>query len=95
MYYFKAKGHFQTCDASQLMKQLTLVLLMCAGKQEAVEATLMALEVVSEPLKSMATILVDVCAYAGQFFDWSFCHFAFVHNKNRQYRECIVFFAFQ
>ncbi|PVD33955.1 hypothetical protein C0Q70_05217 [Pomacea canaliculata] len=35
------------------------------GKQDAVEATLVALEVVAEPLKSMATILVDVCAYAG------------------------------
>ena len=31
------------------------------------EATLVALEVVAEPLKSMATILVDVCAYAGEF----------------------------
>ncbi|KAL3841860.1 hypothetical protein ACJMK2_019957 [Sinanodonta woodiana] len=35
------------------------------GKQEAVEATLAALEVIGEPLKSMATMLVDVCAYAG------------------------------
>lgn len=35
------------------------------GKQDAVDATLMALEVISEPLKSMATMLVDVCAYAG------------------------------
>lgn len=32
------------------------------------EATLVALEVVAEPLKSMATILVDVCAYAGEYF---------------------------
>ncbi|KAL4225519.1 26S proteasome non-ATPase regulatory subunit 2 [Mactra antiquata] len=35
------------------------------GKQEAVDATLAALEVVGEPLKSMAYMLVDVCAYAG------------------------------
>ncbi|ESO97305.1 hypothetical protein LOTGIDRAFT_187615 [Lottia gigantea] len=35
------------------------------GKQDAVDATLVALEVVGEPLKSMATVLVDVCAYAG------------------------------
>ncbi|XP_052227644.1 26S proteasome non-ATPase regulatory subunit 2-like [Dreissena polymorpha] len=35
------------------------------GRQEAVDATLAALEVVSEPLKSMAYMLVDVCAYAG------------------------------
>lgn len=35
------------------------------GKQESVDATLAALEVVGEPLKSMAYMLVDVCAYAG------------------------------
>ncbi|CAG2224105.1 PSMD2 [Mytilus edulis] len=35
------------------------------GKQEAVDATLMALEVIAEPLKSMAMLLVEVCAYAG------------------------------
>jgi len=35
------------------------------GKQDAAEATLMALEVVSEPLKSQAKMLVDVAAYAG------------------------------
>ena len=44
------------------------MLCLLPGKQEAVEATLVALEVVAEPLKSMATILVDVCAYAGEFF---------------------------
>nr|KAG5694635.1 hypothetical protein BaRGS_014730 [Batillaria attramentaria] len=45
---------------------LALGLALCyLGKQEAVEATLVALEVVAEPLKSMATIMVDVCAYAG------------------------------
>lgn len=38
---------------------------VCSGKQEAVDATLAALEVVGEPLKSMAYMLVDVCAYAG------------------------------
>ena len=41
------------------------------GKQDAVDATLMALEVIGEPLKSMASMLVDVCAYAGQFSDLS------------------------
>ncbi|KAK3103587.1 hypothetical protein FSP39_020371 [Pinctada imbricata] len=35
------------------------------GKQDAVDATLMALEVIGEPLKSMARMMVDVCAYAG------------------------------
>uniref|UniRef100_A0A0L8GBA9 26S proteasome non-ATPase regulatory subunit 2 n=1 Tax=Octopus bimaculoides TaxID=37653 RepID=A0A0L8GBA9_OCTBM len=35
------------------------------GKQEAVEATLAALEAVVEPLKSMTQMLVNICAYAG------------------------------
>ena len=35
------------------------------GKQDAVDATLEALNVISEPLKSMARMMVDVCAYAG------------------------------
>ncbi|KAJ8299161.1 hypothetical protein KUTeg_023221 [Tegillarca granosa] len=38
---------------------------LALGKQDAVDATLVALEVISEPLKSMACTLVDVCAYAG------------------------------
>ena len=36
-----------------------------SGKQEAAEAILAALEVVPEPLRSMANLLVEVCAYAG------------------------------
>ncbi|XP_034252046.1 26S proteasome non-ATPase regulatory subunit 2 [Thrips palmi] len=35
------------------------------GRQEAVEAIIAALEVIPEPFKSMATTLVEVCAYAG------------------------------
>ncbi len=35
------------------------------GKQDACEATLATLEVLTEPFKSMAVTLVDVCAYAG------------------------------
>jgi len=35
------------------------------GKQEAAEATVAALEVLSDPFKSMAMTLVDICAYAG------------------------------
>lgn len=35
------------------------------GKQEAAEATIATLEVLSDPFKSMAMTLVDVCAYAG------------------------------
>lgn len=41
-------------------------LLICpTGKGEAIEAILAALEVVSEPFRSFANTLVDVCAYAG------------------------------
>lgn len=35
------------------------------GKQEAVEATLEALKVVPQPLGKWASILVEICAYAG------------------------------
>lgn len=39
--------------------------LCVTGKQDAVDATLETLNVISEPLKSMARMMVDVCAYAG------------------------------
>merc|ERR1719228_2028419 len=35
------------------------------GKQDAVETTLAALEVIPEPYKSMASTLAEICAYAG------------------------------
>jgi len=35
------------------------------GRQEAAEAMIAALEVLPEPFRSMATTLVDICAYAG------------------------------
>ncbi|VEN37831.1 unnamed protein product [Callosobruchus maculatus] len=35
------------------------------GKQEGIEAIIAALEVIPEPFKSMATTMVDICAYAG------------------------------
>uniref|UniRef100_A0A8C7YF42 26S proteasome non-ATPase regulatory subunit 2 n=1 Tax=Oryzias sinensis TaxID=183150 RepID=A0A8C7YF42_9TELE len=38
------------------------------GKGEAIETTLAALQVVPEPFRSFANTLVDICAYAGQFF---------------------------
>jgi len=50
---------------------------MFTGKQEAVDATLAALEVVGEPLKSMAYMLVDVCAYAGEIAPFV-CSFMFI-----------------
>lgn len=43
-------------------------ILLCfifTGKQEAVEATLEALKVVPQPLGKWASILVEICAYAG------------------------------
>lgn len=49
-------------------------LFLILGKQEAVEATLAALEAVVEPLKSMTQMLVDICAYAGMCF-FFFCFF--------------------
>ena len=39
---------------------------MFSGKQEAAEATLEALKVVPEPLGKWASILVEICAYAGK-----------------------------
>ena len=39
--------------------------LFIAGKQEAMEATLVALEVVGEPLMSFSRTLLQICAYAG------------------------------
>ena len=47
-------------------KYLPLGIGLCfLGKQEAAEATIAALEVLAEPFRSMATTLVDICAYAG------------------------------
>ena len=39
--------------------------LLYLGKQEAAELTIEALKVIPEPLRSFATTLLDVCAYAG------------------------------
>ncbi|XP_035773479.1 26S proteasome non-ATPase regulatory subunit 2-like [Anopheles albimanus] len=39
--------------------------LVYLGRQQAVEAVTAALEVVDEPFRSMATTMVDICAYAG------------------------------
>ena len=38
---------------------------LSTGKQEGIETITVALEVISEPFRSMATTLVDICAYAG------------------------------
>lgn len=67
-----------------------------AGKQESVDATLAALEVVGEPLKSMAYMLVDVCAYAGGCFTVT-CVFIFTINWFRNSlvadkKSCFCFF---
>lgn len=39
--------------------------LVYLARQEAAEAVIAALEVIAEPFKSMATTMVDICAYAG------------------------------
>uniref|UniRef100_U5EY74 26S proteasome non-ATPase regulatory subunit 2 n=1 Tax=Corethrella appendiculata TaxID=1370023 RepID=U5EY74_9DIPT len=39
--------------------------LVYLGRQEAAEAIIAALEVIQEPFKSMATTMVEICAYAG------------------------------
>jgi len=47
-------------------KYLPLGIGLCyLGKQEAAEATVATLEVLSDPFQSMAKTLVDICAYAG------------------------------
>lgn len=40
-------------------------LLVFSGRQDSIEAILAALDVLPEPMKSVANVLVDVCAYAG------------------------------
>ncbi|XP_055683961.1 26S proteasome non-ATPase regulatory subunit 2 [Lutzomyia longipalpis] len=39
--------------------------LLYLGRQEAAEAVIAALEVIQEPFRSMATTMVEICAYAG------------------------------
>lgn len=39
--------------------------LICLGRQEEVEVILVSLEAISEPMKSMAHMMCDLCAYAG------------------------------
>merc|ERR1711874_331211 len=47
-------------------KYLPLGIGLCyLGKQDAAEATIAALEVISEPFRQMAVTLVEICAYAG------------------------------
>ena len=41
------------------------------GKQEGAEATLEALKAVPEPLGKWASVLVEICAYAGTFLHFS------------------------
>lgn len=60
-------------DASDLGKTharyLALGLaLLYLGKQESVDATVEALKVVTEPLCTFASTLLEICAYAGQLF---------------------------
>ena len=51
------------------------------GKQEAAEATLEALKVVPEPLGKWASILVEICAYAGK--EYMYSNYVHVHLVRR------------
>ena len=44
---------------------LYIILFPPTGKQEDVDTILEALKVMAEPFRSMATTIVDICAYAG------------------------------
>ena len=45
--------------------RILILILISTGKGEAVEPMLESLKVISEPLRSFATVLVECCAYAG------------------------------
>jgi hypothetical protein len=49
-------------------KMIVIVVFSLSGRQDEADAMLAALEVLTEPYKSMAVTLVDVCAYAGMFY---------------------------
>lgn len=51
------------------------------GKQDAVDATLETLNVISEPLKSMARMMVDVCAYAGSVHELVYLNMCACNSK--------------
>lgn len=56
---------------------------MNAGKGEAIETTLAALQVVPEPFRSFGNTLVDVCAYAGESVLSQLTRFVLKHTPNR------------
>ena len=70
------------------------------GKGEAIEAILAALEVVSEPFRSFANTLVDVCAYAGLCLclpsdsSFLFCTFFQITSSGSVILICIRLFSF-
>ena len=41
-----------------------------SGKQDQADASIEALKVIPEPINSFATVLVEICAYAGKTFDY-------------------------
>ncbi len=50
------------------VRYLALALaLLYLGKQDAVDATMLALKVIPEPLYSFAAALLETCAYAGEW----------------------------
>ena len=53
--------------------------LTCLGRQDEAEVILASLEAVSEPMKSMAHMMCDVCAYACTYVLLYF-HYSFIYN---------------
>ena len=62
---------------------MQLIVVLNLGKQEAVDATVETLKVVSGPFSHWARVMVDICAYAGIVIIFSVHHcdiFLFIFN---------------
>lgn len=71
-----------------------MVAVVVAGRQEAVEAIIAALEVIPEPFKSMATTLVEVCAYAGTGNVLKIQHLLHICSEHHEPSEKVSFLNF-
>ncbi len=54
--------------------------LVILGKQESVEAVLVAIQAVPEPFSSFASVLLQICAYAGNDSVEYMCMYVMVHT---------------
>ncbi len=67
------------------------------GKGEAVEPMLESLKIISEPLRSFATVLVECCAYAGTGNVLKIQHMLHIcseHFENKDEKKVRFFFFF-